>query len=147
MWIRHSNGIIANVHLVPNLPSTKIQYKLVNAANKFRGINIKSTQQQSIKIIHRTVLKNIDHLDDSIVITGDFNIGRRTDPFEYTMLKDIVDDTTHDQISTTHPLGLAHTNEDQIDYIFTNRVVACKCQAIYGALDASDHYPVQAEIC
>lgn len=143
LLVEYNNFILINNHLLPNLPNYTLLYRLVNLFNYLCCINIRKKQIENINTLN--TFTSVKHKNKYVV--GDFNIKKKGDNELYNYLikqTKLIDSV--DYICTEHHLDyndgeLGH-EEDQIDYILSNKRPIKKCIRIEDTKHISDHYPI-----
>ena len=146
LFIKYDNFIFINNHFIPNLPNYTFLYKIVNMLNYIFCINVKKKQIEGINMLNTfTLLKYND-----IYVVGDLNIRKKMDLDLYNYFIDktnLIDSI--DYICTEHHLnyydGEKNHEEDQIDYILSNKDPLLSGIRLEDTIHISDHYPILAE--
>lgn len=143
LFIEYNNFIIINNHFIPNLPNYTFLYRIVNILNYIFCINIRKKQIENINILKTfTSLKY-----NNIYVVGDFNIKKKQefDLYDYLIKRTKLIDSVN-YICTEHHLdcydGEKCHEEDQIDYILSNKQPLEKCVRLEDTIHISDHYPI-----
>lgn len=143
LYIEYDNLLFVNNHFLPNLPNYTFIYILVNILNYICCINIQKKQIENIN-----TLKTITSLKyKNKYVVGDFNIKKKKDSelYNYLIKQTKLTDSVN-YICTEHHLGCNDGEygheEDQIDYILSNKKPKQNCIRIENMKHLSDHYPI-----
>lgn len=147
LYVLFDDFIFVNNHLLPDLLNYNCMYKFVNAINYMCCIKTKILQEKNILTL-RNIIRAIPK--DQIFIAGDFNIKRKLTPKLYKYMIDTLDvKDSSDYICTQHHIGCLDGEkdheEDQIDYILSNKKPRVSCKRIDDTINISDHYPIVTE--
>jgi hypothetical protein len=145
--IRYLNNIIFNAHFVPNLPNKNRIYRMINWLNSKYAINKKQIRLDNIATAHSVVLSMISRTDDSILMIGDYNICRDAESILYKKLisKFGLVDSALIPICTQHTLYGCIVQQQQIDYILSNKQPIRACVILKYLFSLSDHYAIDSE--
>jgi hypothetical protein len=145
--LKYQNNIIFNAHFVPNLPNHTAIYAGVNWLNEKLSINTKQIRVDNISASHLAVSSMSSHLNDNILMIGDYNIDRESESNLYQVLlrKFELIDSALAPICTQQSLYGCIQQYQQIDYILSTQQPTRNCKILEYLFQLSDHHAIDAE--